>query len=84
MIESLKIFIGIAFLWFGIPIGNFLAKHTKEELKDGKIWFKLIILIALIGSIIALIIRNDVLMFGFLFIAIITIRSLKNDDKKRK
>lgn len=69
--------IGILVLLLGIPIGNFLARLTKEELSDGRIWFKRIIGISFIGTIVSLIIRNDVLFFSFLFIIIVTSRSLK-------
>ena len=77
MTETLNILIGTIVLILGIPIGNFLAKYTKEELKDGKLWFKLIILVGLIGGVVGLIIKNDVLLFSFLFIAVVTGRSLK-------
>ena len=77
MLEMLKIIIGIFVLILGIPIGNLLAKYTKEELKDGRRWFNLLIFIGAIGGIIGLIIGNDALMFSFLFIAVVTSRSLK-------
>lgn len=76
MLEILKILIGIAILLLGIPIGNLLAKKTKEELKAGQKGFRRIIIIALICSVIALVTRNDVLFFSFLFIALVTSRSL--------
>ena len=77
MQEILKLVIGIAFLFLGIPIGNFLARVTKEELKDGKKWFNRIILICLIGCLIGLILRDDVLIFSLSFIAIVSSRSIK-------
>ena len=77
MLESLKIIIGTFILILGIPIGNLLAKYTKEELKDGRKWFNLLIFIGLLGGVIGLIIGNDVLMFSFLFIAVVTSRSLR-------
>ena len=73
----LKILIGVIVLILGIPIGNILAKYTKEELKDGRKWFNLLIFIGLIGGLVGAIIQNDSLMFSFLFIAIVTIRSLR-------
>jgi uncharacterized membrane protein YhaH (DUF805 family) len=86
MQEILKIIIGIAVLFLGIPIGDILAKNTHEELKDGRKWFLLLILISFIGAIISLAYRADVLLFTFLFIAVVTSRSLgkKNIKKKRK
>lgn len=77
MNELIKLSIGILILILGIPLGNFLAKITKEELNSGKKEFKLIIFISLIISVISLINKNDVLLFSCLFIAIITSRSLK-------
>ena len=77
MQDILKISIGIAILLLGIPIGSYLAKKTKEELKSGQKWFKLIIVISLICSVISLIARNDFLFFSFLFIALVTSKSLK-------
>lgn len=77
MQEVYNIILGAILLVSGIPIGNILAKMTKEELKSGKKWFKLIIILSLIGAIIFLIFRNDALLFIFLFIAIVTSRSLK-------
>ncbi len=83
MPELLNLLIGIILLILGIPIGNFLAKYTKEELKDGRKWFNLLIFIGLIGGVIALIIGNDAIMFSFLFIAIVSSRSLKKMNYKR-
>ena len=77
MQEVLKIAIGIAFLLLGTPIGSYLAEKTKEELKQGRKWFKLIIVVSLVSSIVALIIQNDFLFFSFLFIALVTSRSLR-------
>ena len=77
MTEILNILIGTFILILGIPIGNLLAKYTKEELKDGRKWFNLLIFIGLLGGVIGLIIGNDVLMFSFLFIAVVTSRSLR-------
>lgn len=74
---DINIIIGILILFLGIPIGSYLAKATKEELPSGKKWFKLIVLISLISSIISFILKNDALLFTFLFIAIVTSRSLK-------
>ena len=77
MAEILNILIGVIVLISGILIGNFLARYTKEELKDGRKWFNLLIFIGLTGGLIGAIIQNDALMFSFLFIAIVTCRSLR-------
>lgn len=77
MQEVYNLAIGIVLLVLGVPIGNVLAKITKEELKPGKKWFKILIIISLIGALTSLIMGNDVFLFSFLFIAIVTGRSLK-------
>jgi len=82
MQESIKLIIGIFVLMLGIPIGNFLAKITKEELKKNQKWFKVIIFVSGIGAIISLILWNDILLFIFLFTAVVTSRSFKVKVKK--
>lgn len=77
MDEIWKILISLGILLLGIPIGDFLAKTTKEELKSGRKWFYLILILSFIGGIVGLIIGKDWLMFSLFFIAIITSRSLK-------
>lgn len=82
MQEIFKIIIGICILILGIPIGMLLAKYTKEELKQGKFWFQLIIFFSLIGAILSLIFGNDAILFSLLFIAIVTSMSLKKEKIK--
>ncbi len=85
MLEILKILIGIFILILGIPIGIFLAKNTKEELKQGQKYFIILTWLGLIGGLIGLIIGNDVLLFTMFFIAIVTSRSVKiSKSSKRK
>ncbi len=69
--------IGIILLALGIPIGNLLAKVTKEELHSGKKYFQILIILSLIGATVFFILGNDALLFGLLFIAIVTSRSLR-------
>jgi uncharacterized membrane protein HdeD (DUF308 family) len=78
MEKWVQILIGIAVLVGGIFIGELLARVTKEELKDGQMWFKLIVIISLIVAVIGLIFGNDALLFSFLFIAIVSSRSIKS------
>jgi len=84
MQEAIKILIGIAVLVLGVFIGNLLARWTKEELKSGQSWFKIIIIISAICAIICLIIKNDVLLLTFLFLIIVTSRSIINKNQKIK
>jgi len=75
MQEIFKLLIGVVFLVLAFPIGNILAKKTKEELKAGKMWFKLIVYASLAGGVVGMLIGDDVLMFSFFFMAIVTSRS---------
>jgi hypothetical protein len=77
MLENMNILWGILFLLIGIPIGNFLAKFTIEELDSGQKWFKIIIWICLVGAFFSLIFYKNILLFSFLFIAVVTSRCLK-------
>lgn len=76
MEEMFKIIIGIVVLVVGWFLGWLLAYMTKEELKEGRGWFKLIIYVSLVGGFVGLIIRHDVLMFTMFFIAVVTSVSL--------
>jgi len=77
MQEIFKLLIGVAVLVLAFPIGDILAKKTKEELKQGRIWFKIIVYVSLVGGVVGILIGNDVLMFSFFFMALVTSRSLR-------
>ena len=77
MQQVIKLLIGGLVLLLGFPIGSYLAKQTKEELKSGQKWFKLIIVVSLIGGGVGLIFGNDVILFSFFFIAVVTSQGLK-------
>lgn len=79
MQEIFKLLIGIFFLILGFPIGNFLRSKTKEELKDGQIWFRILVFVGLIGGIVGLIIGNDTILFTMFFITIVASRSLERN-----
>ncbi len=76
MNELIKILIGAVILILGIPIGNLLRKYTKDELKIGKKYFRLLTYLGIIGGFVGIIIGNDTIMFTLFFIAIVTSRSL--------
>ena len=77
MTGILNILIGAFVLILGIPIGNFLAKYTKDESKEGQKWFKIIVFVGIIGGFIGLIIGNDAIMFSLFFISIVSSKSLR-------
>jgi FtsH-binding integral membrane protein len=80
--EVYSILLSIGILVLGIPIGKLLAKMTKEELSSGKKWFMVLIMVSFVGVIISLIIKNDPLMFTFLFMIVVTSQSIKIKRKK--
>jgi len=77
MAEVTNILIGILVLLLGIPLGNYLARWTKDELMSGQKWFKLIVVVSLMGGFVGLILGDDVLMFSLFFIAVVTSGSLE-------
>jgi len=79
MQEVLKHSIGILILILGFFVGDYLAKITKEELNSGRIWFKIIILFSLVGAVASLIFQEDIYLYSFLFILIVSSRSLKKN-----
>ncbi|PIO08439.1 hypothetical protein COU59_01480 [Candidatus Pacearchaeota archaeon CG10_big_fil_rev_8_21_14_0_10_34_12] len=83
MQQTIQLLLGILVLTLGFSIGNWLAKLTTEELKSGRKWFVFIITVSLVGSVVSLILRNDYFFFSFLFIAIVTSRSLRIMNRRR-
>ena len=77
MQEIFQLLIGLGVLILAFPIGEVLARKTKEELKQGRMWFKVIVYVSLLGGIAGMLLRDDVLMFSFFFIALVTSRSLR-------
>lgn len=75
--EYFNFVIGIGALLIGWGLGEIIAKNTSEELQNGQKWFKLVISVSLIGALVSLFFINDVLLFTFLFIAIVASRSIK-------
>ncbi len=77
MQEIFQLLIGVGVLILAFPIGDILARKTKEELKSGKKWFKILVYVSLFGGVAGMLIRDDVLMFSFFFISLVTSRSLR-------
>lgn len=72
----------VVFLFLAFPVGNYLARKTKEELKSGKKYIALVFYLSILLSIISLFFRKDYLTFSFLFILIISYQSLRKINKK--
>ncbi len=77
MQEIFQLLIGVGVLILAFPIGDLLAKKTKEELKAGRMWFKILVYVSLFGGVAGMLLRDDVLMFSFFFISLVTSRSLR-------
>jgi hypothetical protein len=77
MQKIIELAIGLVVLFLAIPIGNILAKATKEELAKGRKWISAFVVLMIVGGIISIIFKHDALMFTFFFIAIAASRSLK-------
>ena len=75
--EYINFVIGIGVLIVGWFLGELIAKNTSEELQKGQKWFKLIVALSLIGALASLFFVNDVLLFTFLFMAIVASRSIR-------
>lgn len=80
--EIVSLLIGSLILILGVPIGNFLANKTKEELESGRKYFKILVYLGFVGGLVGLIVRKDVLLFTMFFISIVTLRSIKRAPKK--
>ena len=67
----------------GIPIGYLVAWLCRDELVEGRNWFKVIIFVAILIGIVMAIIGEDVILWTMLFITIVTFVSLlKSRDRK--
>jgi len=66
------IFFIVLILLTAIPAGFLLAWLTKEELKDGRKWFKLIIALSLAGSVVFLVLKNEAVTLTLVYITIAT------------
>lgn len=76
MQEIIKLLIGTGALLLAYPLGVILNKLTKDEQKQGRPWFALLLGLGLISGTTGLIISKDWLMFFGFFVAIISSQSL--------
>tara|TARA_Y100000310_G_C20503734_1_gene725330 strand:- start:36 stop:284 length:249 start_codon:yes stop_codon:yes gene_type:complete len=78
----LQILLILFIILLGIPLGYLLAYLTRDELVSGRKYFKLLVLISSILTIVFLFI-NPVVALSLIFISIVSIVSLiKSYDKK--
>lgn len=60
----------ILILLTAIPAGYLIAWMAKEELKPGKMWFKILVLGGILGAIIGVFLRQYVLALTFAYMAL--------------
>jgi hypothetical membrane protein len=77
----MKIIFGAGVLVLGIFIGKVLARMTEEELSYGRPWYVLVTFSSLFIGLIGLFTKNDFIMFGFFFIAIVASQSIRESKK---
>ena len=80
--ESLQIILAIATLAAAVPAGIMLKKYTREEMKDGGKYFKVLCIASLIAAFGFIFIPigealKMTAMFGLVFIAIVSFISWK-------
>jgi glucan phosphoethanolaminetransferase (alkaline phosphatase superfamily) len=82
---NLQIILAIIVALLGYPVGLFIAKSTKEELKAGRKWFKLIMFASIILVIISLIFFQNLervfLSSVFVFIFLMSFASFQESKK---
>lgn len=82
----IKELIVILILITSVPVGHFLAWLTKEELKDGRRWFNLIIIISLIHAVITGILNINYklsIILALIYIIIVSFISWKLSFNKK-
>ncbi len=83
-----QIIVAIVVALLGYPVGLLITKFTPEELKQGRKWFKLMILISFLAIIISVFIATgETLLFlasAFVFVALVALASLVKSMRKRK
>lgn len=76
--------IEIILLIAAVPIGLFIARLAKDELKDGSRWFRLLVSISLSLSILSLLFGKPYQTLTLIFIAIVSFLSFTRSKKDYK
>lgn len=83
-----QIILTIVIALAGYPLGLLLAHYTREELKKGRKWFKLVLMACVLGVIVSLIFsRGENLLFlieVFVFMFLLALASLIKSRKAGK
>jgi len=76
----LTLILSILVLLTSIPAGLLIAWLTKEELKAGKKWFKILVLAGVLGMIIGIFYKNWAVALTFAYMAIVAGLSWKKAE----
>ena len=81
----IEIILSVAILILAIPTGYLIAYLTKDELKQGKNWFRLLLILSLIVGLGAYFFGNNLIALtcGFVFIMSL-ISFIRSNAKKLK
>jgi len=80
----LQILLSVLLLVTAVPIGLLLAWLCKDELVDGRKWFRLIIYVSAILFLICLFVYNSIIVLGsFVYLMILSAVALKKSYNKK-
>lgn len=76
------IWLNIFILVLAIPVGYFIAYLAREELVQGRFWFKILIILSFVGAIGSWVYGFSVLAWTFGFILILALVALRQSFVK--
>ena len=79
----MNILIDIIILLLAIPVGFLIAWLCRDELIEGRVWFRILIIVGVLGGLWFYLTGNTIISLALFFIAIVAFISyIKSNDKK--
>ena len=79
----MNILIAIIILVLAIPVGFLIAWLCRDELIEGRVWFRILVIVGVLGGLWFYLTGNTVISLTLFFIAIVALVSyIKSSDKK--
>ncbi len=76
-------FFNFLILLLAVPVGFLIAWLGRDELIQGRKYFRILIIVSILGSIFSFIYLERFYLYSFLFVLIVSLISLiKSEDKK--
>lgn len=75
--------IQIIILFFAIPVGLLIARLTKDEMKDGRIYFQILEVISLAGLILFWVKNLPYIAYTFGFVIIVSVISSQSAKRAK-